>query len=98
MTGLPWKDVRTSLDAPSPRILAPTLFLFGEQEPAFRAVTYWAALAGLPRATFAVLDGAGLAVWGEKRKLALPLARDGVDRVDAYRRRRAWKARGSTES
>lgn len=77
LTGLPWKDVRTSLDAPSPRILAPTLFLFGKQDAAFRAATYWAALAGLPRATFAVLDGAGQAMWGEKQKLALTLARTG---------------------
>lgn len=75
-------------------ISVPTLLLFGRQDAFFRAREYWRIFPGFPHATFAILDGAGRAVWQEQGELARTLVRDWLDRMDSstpesMRRRRS---------
>jgi pimeloyl-ACP methyl ester carboxylesterase len=83
LTGLPWRDVAVDLYDRRKVVRAPTLLLFGRQDLPFRARRYFEILPGFPNATFAVLDGAGHALWRDKPDLARELVQDWLDRVEA---------------
>jgi pimeloyl-ACP methyl ester carboxylesterase len=83
LESLPYRDLTVDLYHAAKPFPAPTLFLFGRQDAAFRYREYAKLLPGFPRATFAVLDGAGHALWRDRRRLASALVRDWLDRVEA---------------
>ena len=89
LTSLPWKDVSYPLYDPKARITVPTLLLFGARDSPFRARTYWKLLPSFSRATFAILGGAGHALWWQKGPLARLLVHDWlywVEEVSARKR------------
>jgi len=71
---------------------APTVFILGRQDHWFGYRDAWRILENYPRATFAVLDGAGHVVTAEKKALFGALLRDWLDRVDQW-----IQARGSVD-
>jgi pimeloyl-ACP methyl ester carboxylesterase len=79
---LPFRDVSFDLYRGHAKVRTPALFLFGRQDAPFRSETYWKMLADFPRATFAVLDGAGHRLWTDRNDLASALVRDWLDRVE----------------
>jgi pimeloyl-ACP methyl ester carboxylesterase len=66
--------------------LSPTLILTGRQDHWSGYQDAWAILENYPRATFAVLDRAGHAVWVEQEDLVTALIREWLDRVEEWRR------------
>lgn len=86
LSRLPWRDVSAPLYTIRPVIPAPTLLLFGRQDAPFLAATLWKSLAGFPRATFAILDGAGHGLWRDRGWLARALVRDWLERVENWGR------------
>jgi pimeloyl-ACP methyl ester carboxylesterase len=84
LEGLPFHDViRPLYRSPTP-FRSPTLFLFGRQDAHFRYRKYWKMLPDFPRATFAILDGAGHTLWNDRNELACTLVGDWLDRVEAW--------------
>jgi pimeloyl-ACP methyl ester carboxylesterase len=83
LEGLPFRDVTVPLYQGSRPFRAPALFLFGRQDAPFRYRKYWLMLDDFPRATFAILDGAGHRLWTDRNELACALVRDWLDRVEA---------------
>jgi pimeloyl-ACP methyl ester carboxylesterase len=80
---LPFRDVTVPLyQSPRP-FRAPTLLLFGRQDAPFRYRRYWEMLDDFPKATYAILDGAGHRLWDDRNELACTLVRDWLDRVEA---------------
>ena len=69
-------------DAPPQPFQAPTVFIVGRQDHWFGYRDAWRILENFPRATFAVLDGAGHVVYAEKKALFGALLGDWLDRVD----------------
>ena len=90
LEGLPFHDVTTPLYRGRTPFRAPTLLLFGRQDAPFRYRKYWEMLADFPRATFAILDGAGHTLWDDRNELAGALVNDWLDRVEG------WTPRPST--
>jgi pimeloyl-ACP methyl ester carboxylesterase len=84
LEGLPFRDVSVPLYHGFRPFRAPALLLFGRQDAPFRYRTYWKLLADFPRATYAILDGAGHTLWTDRNGLACALVRDWLDRVEAY--------------
>jgi pimeloyl-ACP methyl ester carboxylesterase len=82
LQSLPFRDVSFDLYRGHPELRVPTLVLLGRQDAPFRSAQYWRLLPQLPRATFAILDGAGHRLWTDRRALARHLVRDWLDRVD----------------
>jgi len=82
LEGLPFHDVTFPLYRSSKPFRAPTLFLFGRQDAPFRYRKYWELLPGFPRATYAILDGAGHTLWHDRNGLACVLLRDLLDRIE----------------
>jgi pimeloyl-ACP methyl ester carboxylesterase len=64
--------------------LSPTLILTGRQDHWCGYQDAWAILENYPRATFAVLDRAGHAVWVEQEDLVTALTREWLDRVEEW--------------
>jgi pimeloyl-ACP methyl ester carboxylesterase len=64
--------------------LSPTLILTGRQDHWSGYQDAWAILESYPRATFAVLDRAGHAVWVEQEDLVMALIREWLDRVEEW--------------
>jgi pimeloyl-ACP methyl ester carboxylesterase len=83
LQSLPFHDVTFPLYRGSKPIRVPTLFLFGRQDAPFRYQRYWKMLPDFPRATYAILDGAGHKLWNDRNDLASALVRDWLDRVEA---------------
>jgi len=83
LQSLPFHDATFPLYRGSRPIRVPTLFLFGRQDAPFRYQKYWKMLPDFPRATYAILDGAGHTLWDNRRDLAGALAIDWLDRVEA---------------
>jgi len=82
LQSLPFHDVTIPLYRTSKPLLAPSLFLLGRQDAPFRYRKYWSLLPGFPRATYAILDGAGHGLWNDRSALACALVRDWLDRVE----------------
>lgn len=72
------------VDAPPQAVAAPSLFILGRQDHLVGYQRQWRLLENYPRATFAVLDGAGHLVWGEKTTLCEALVNDWLDRVEEW--------------
>lgn len=72
------------VDALSQPFEAPSLFILGRQDCSVGYRHQWQILENYPRATFAILDGAGHMVWGEKTALCEVLVNDWLDRVDEW--------------
>jgi pimeloyl-ACP methyl ester carboxylesterase len=87
LEGLPFRDVTVPLYRSSTPFRAPTLFLFGRQDAPFRYRKYWKMLPDFPKATYAILDGAGHTLWSDRNELACALVGDWLDRVEAWTRR-----------
>jgi pimeloyl-ACP methyl ester carboxylesterase len=64
--------------------LSPTLILTGRQDHWWGYQDAWTILENYPRATFAVLDRAGHAVWVEQEDLVTALIREWLDRVEEW--------------
>jgi pimeloyl-ACP methyl ester carboxylesterase len=64
--------------------LSPTLILTGRQDHWWGYQDTWTILEIYPRATFAVLDRAGHAVWVEQEDLVIALTREWLDRVEEW--------------
>ena len=62
----------------------PTLILTGRQDSACGYYGAWRLLEHFPRATFAVLDGAGHLMWGEQLAVCSALVCEWLDRVEAW--------------
>jgi pimeloyl-ACP methyl ester carboxylesterase len=84
LSSLPFHDVSLPLYRSAKPFRAPTLFLFGRQDAPFRYQKYWKMLPDFPRATYAILDGAGHTLWDDRNELACVLVRDWLDRVEAW--------------
>ncbi len=76
---------RISFDRDALPFPAPTLFLLGRQDSICGYRDAWSLIEHFPRATFAVLDGVGHFLWGERTELASVLFQDWLDRVEAWR-------------
>jgi pimeloyl-ACP methyl ester carboxylesterase len=76
------------VDAPPRPFAAPTLFIIGPQDNVVGYRDAWG-IENYPRATFAVLDGAGHFVWGENTALCEALVGDWLDRVEEWIRTRS---------
>jgi len=63
----------------------PALFLTGRQDPGCGYAGAWGLLESFPRATFAVLDGAGHLLWGEQPAVCSALVNEWLDRVERER-------------
>ena len=63
---------------------APTLILTGRQDSACGYCGAWRLLEHFPRATFAVLDGAGHLMWGEQPSVCSALVSEWLDRVERW--------------
>ncbi|HUN09101.1 MAG TPA: alpha/beta hydrolase [Aggregatilineales bacterium] len=72
------------VDAPARPFEAPSLFILGRQDHLVGYRRQWQILENYPRATFAVLDGGGHLVWGEKTTLCQALVSDWLDRVEEW--------------
>jgi pimeloyl-ACP methyl ester carboxylesterase len=83
LEGLPFRDVTVALYRNPRPLQVPALFLFGRQDASFRYRKYWQILPNFPRATFAVLDGAGHRLWTDRNELACSLVRDLLDRIES---------------
>ncbi|MFI5413388.1 MAG: alpha/beta fold hydrolase [Candidatus Lutacidiplasmatales archaeon] len=84
LESLPFRNVSVPLyHSPKP-FPAPALLLFGRQDAPFRYRKYWRLLPDFPRATYAVLDGAGHTLWSDRNELASLLVRDWLDRVETW--------------
>ena len=83
LENLPFHDLTFPLYRGSKPIRVPTLFLFGRQDAPFRYQRTWKMLPDFPRATYAILDGAGHTLWDDRRALAGSLVRDWLDRIEA---------------
>ncbi|MCI4335544.1 MAG: alpha/beta hydrolase [Thermoplasmata archaeon] len=83
LESLPFREVTIPLYRTATPFRAPALFLFGRQDAPFRYQTYWRMLPYFPRATFAILDGAGHRLWSDRNELACDLFRDWLDRMEA---------------
>jgi pimeloyl-ACP methyl ester carboxylesterase len=70
-----------------------TLFVLGRQDHWVGYRHAWEIAEQYPRATFAVLDGAGHLVWGERHRLCLALAADWLERVEEWMRTRSSTGR-----
>jgi pimeloyl-ACP methyl ester carboxylesterase len=81
---LPYRDLSFDIYRSPKPFEAPTLFLFGRQDASFRYREYAKRLGDFPRATFAVLDGAGHSLWNDQSALAGALVREWMSRVDAW--------------
>jgi pimeloyl-ACP methyl ester carboxylesterase len=75
-------DFSFPVDAPPQPFPAPTVFILGRQDHWFGYRNAWTIIENYPRATFAVLDGAGHTVHADKRALFAALVGDWLDRVD----------------
>lgn len=73
------------VDAPPRPLEAPSLFILGRQDHLVGYRRQWQLLENYPRATFAVLDGAGHLAWGEKTTLCEALVSDWLDRVEEWK-------------
>lgn len=62
----------------------PTLILTGRQDSACGYRGAWGLLEQFPRATFAVLDGAGHLMWGEQLAVCSTLVGEWLDRVEGW--------------
>lgn len=82
LQALPFRDLSFNLYRPSRRTLAPTLFLFGRQDASFRYEEYRKLLPDFPRATYAVLDGVGHALWATPNTAIEGLVHDWLERVE----------------
>lgn len=60
----------------------PALFLTGRQDPGCGYAGAWGLLDRFPRASFAVLDGAGHLMWGEQPAVCEALVNEWLDRVE----------------
>jgi pimeloyl-ACP methyl ester carboxylesterase len=83
LEGLPFRDITVPLYRSSKPVQYPALFLFGRQDAPFRYRKYWRLLDDLPRATYAILDGAGHRLWTDRNRLACALLGDWLDRIEA---------------
>ncbi len=63
---------------------APALILTGRQDSACGYSGAWKLLEQFPRATFAVLDGAGHMMWGEQPAVCSVLVSEWLDRVERW--------------
>jgi pimeloyl-ACP methyl ester carboxylesterase len=63
---------------------APALLLTGRQDSACGYAGAWGLLEQFPRATFAVLDGAGHLMWGEQPAVCSALVSEWLDRVELW--------------
>jgi pimeloyl-ACP methyl ester carboxylesterase len=81
LKSLPFRDVKPDLYRRGSPIRAPALFLLGRQDAPFRYRAYWKMTENFPRATFAVLDGAGHGLWSERSKLSAALVGDWLERI-----------------
>jgi pimeloyl-ACP methyl ester carboxylesterase len=72
------------VDALSEPCPAPTLFLMGRQDSSVGYRDAWNILENYPRATFAVMDRAGHALFTEQEKLCRALTSEWIDRVEEY--------------
>jgi pimeloyl-ACP methyl ester carboxylesterase len=84
LSSLPFRDVRFPLYRSAKPFQAPALFLFGRQDAPFRFQKYWRMLPDFPRATYAILDGAGHTLWDDRNQLACLLVCDWLDRVETW--------------
>jgi pimeloyl-ACP methyl ester carboxylesterase len=84
---LAWHDLSLNLYRRGRRFPAPTLLLFGRQDATFRYRDYAKLLPDFPRATFAVLDGAGHDLWRDQRELTGALVREWLTRVESWTKR-----------
>jgi pimeloyl-ACP methyl ester carboxylesterase len=84
LQNLPYHDLSVDLYRRSQPFEAPTLFLLGRQDASFRYREYWKLLPDFPRATYAVLDGAGHSLWEDQRDLVGALVHEWLDRVEAW--------------
>ena len=84
LEGLPFRDVSVPLYRSSKPVEYPALFLFGRQDAPFRYRKYWRLLDDFPRATYAILDGAGHRLWTDRNQLACTLLEDWLDRIETY--------------
>ncbi len=82
LEGLPFRDMTVPLYQSSKPVQYPALFLFGRQDAPFRYRKYWRLLDDFPRATYAILDGAGHRLWTDRNELACALLGDWLDRVE----------------
>jgi pimeloyl-ACP methyl ester carboxylesterase len=89
LQSIPFHDVTFPLYRGSAPIRVPALLLFGRQDARFRYQKYWKMLPDFPRATYAILDGAGHTLWDDRRDLASALVRDWLDRIEANAQRRS---------
>jgi pimeloyl-ACP methyl ester carboxylesterase len=64
----------------------PTLILTGRQDHWCGYQDAWNIVESYPRATFAVLDRAGHALWIEQEELVTALTREWLDRVEEWSR------------
>jgi pimeloyl-ACP methyl ester carboxylesterase len=83
LESLPFRDVRVPLYRRSRPSGYPALFLFGRQDAPFRYRRYWSLLDDFPKATYAILDGAGHRLWDDRNDLACALVADWLDRIEA---------------
>jgi pimeloyl-ACP methyl ester carboxylesterase len=72
------------VEAPPRPFPAPTVLILGRQDHWFGYRDAWRILENYPRATFAVLDGAGHVVYAEKKAVFGALLGDWLDRVDQW--------------
>lgn len=83
LQGLPFRDVSFPLYRGFKPAGYPALFLFGRQDAPFRYRTYWRLLDDFPKATYAILDGAGHRLWSDRNRVACALLGDWLDRIEA---------------
>lgn len=82
LEGLPFRDFSVPLYRSSQPVEYPALFLFGRQDAPFRYRKYWRLLDDFPRATYAILDGAGHRLWTDRNRLACALLGDWLERIE----------------
>ena len=89
LESLPFRDVSLDLYRGKKRFQVPALFLLGRQDAPFRYQAYWKMLDDFPRATYAILDGAGHGIWSDRTELTSALVSDWLGRVESSVSRRA---------
>jgi pimeloyl-ACP methyl ester carboxylesterase len=82
LESLPFRDVTVPLYRSAGPARYPALFLFGRQDAPFRYRKYWRLLDDFPRATYAILDGAGHRLWTDRNRVANALLEDWLDRIE----------------
>lgn len=78
------REFSFDVDTPPRPLYAPSLFILGRQDHLVGYRRQWGLIENYPRATFAVLDGAGHYVWGERTTLCEALVNDWLDRVEEW--------------